>query len=307
MSATPATFATAAIRDMPAIRWWTGCLRLAVLPLAAILLSPADWPPWAFLWLLAIAIYAACKWLTWGRLPADDAPAWKQLGYLLAWPGMDVAGFLRHPIANEVRPTLSEWLFAAGKLCFGLLLVFGVARMVPAEVPYLVGWVGMVGLVFTLHFGLFHLLSCGWRTIGVNARPLMNWPIAATSVSDFWGRRWNTAFRDLTHRFLFRPLTPRLGARGALLAGFVASGLVHELVISLPAGGGYGGPTLFFLISGAALFVERSRFGRRLGLGRGAMGRLFAAAVLLAPVPLLFHWPFVERIVVPFLQAIGAA
>jgi alginate O-acetyltransferase complex protein AlgI len=134
----------------------------------------------------------------------------------------------------------------------------------------------------------------------------MDWPIAATSVSDFWGRRWNLAFRDLTHRFLFRPLTPLFGARGAVLAGFVFSGLVHDFVISLSARGGYGLPTLFFLISGLAMFAERGRLGRMLGLGRGWRGWLFTALTILAPAPLLFHPPFVERIVVPFLQAIGA-
>ena len=133
----------------------------------------------------------------------------------------------------------------------------------------------------------------------------MNWPLASTSVSEFWGRRWNTAFRDLTHRFLFRPVSTRLGARWALVAGFVFSGVLHDLVISVPAGGGYGGPSLFFALQGVAILVERGRVGRWLGLGQSARGWLFTMGILLMPLYGLFHPPFVREIVVPFLRALG--
>ena len=45
--------------------------------------------------------------------------------------------------------------------------------------------------------------------------PLMKRPASSVSVGAFWGRRWNTAFRDLAYRFLFRPLTARLGVTPA--------------------------------------------------------------------------------------------
>jgi alginate O-acetyltransferase complex protein AlgI len=288
-----------------AVRWWTGWELLAVLPVFVLLLTPPAWPRWAFMWLLAVAIYAGFKWLTWRRTLAPETPVWKHFGYLLAWPGMDAAAFLRRSPQPD-RPAPGEWIVATGKLLIGVLILWVITRLVPAEFSYCRGWVGMTGIVFVLHFGLADVLSCAWRNVGALARPLMDWPIAAQSVSDFWGRRWNLAFRDLTHRFLFQPLTPRLGPRGALFAGFVFSGVIHDLVISLSAGGGYGLPTLYFLISGLAMFAERSHLGRRLGLGRGWRGRLFAGVVLLGPAPLLFHPPFVERVVVPFLQAIGA-
>jgi alginate O-acetyltransferase complex protein AlgI len=139
----------------------------------------------------------------------------------------------------------------------------------------------------------------------------MDWPVLACSVSDFWGKRWNTAFRDLTHRFLFRPLTARFGAKAGLAVGFLFSGFVHDLVVSAPAQGGYGGPTLFFLLQGAAILFERSATGQRLGLGKGVRGWAFTVVVLLAPLFLLFHPPFVREVIVPFidwiLQAGGSA
>ncbi|MCC9626913.1 membrane bound O-acyl transferase family-domain-containing protein [Blastopirellula sp. JC732] len=172
-----------------------------------------------------------------------------------------------------------------------------------AELPnkLAVGWLGMVGMILLLHFGLFHLLSCWWRSRGVDAPPLMNAPLLARSVSEFWGRRWNGAFRDLTHRFLFRTLAVRIGAAWAVMIGFLFSGLVHDMVISYPAGGGYGWPTAYFLLQGSAILLERSWLGKRASLHRGWQGRAFAAVVLVAPIAWLFHHWFVENIIVPML------
>ena len=65
-------------------------------------------------------------------------------------------------------------------------------------------------------------------------------------------------------------MTARFGARTALGVGFLFSGIVHELVISLPAQGGWGGPTVFFLLQAAAMFVEtRSEHPERWSYGAG--------------------------------------
>jgi hypothetical protein len=278
-----------------------------VLPLAVLLLTPSAWPRWALMWLLGAAVFGGAKWLTWRRTPVPGTSIGRHLGYLLAWPGLDARAFLSsEPLPATQRPRVSEWIEAAMKILAGIFLVWGVASVVPEPFELVRGWVGMIGFVLVLHFGAFHLQSCAWRASGVDARRLMNAPLLATSVSDFWGRRWNTAFRDLTHRFLFRPLTARIGPRGALVVGFVFSGLVHELVISVPAHGGFGGPTLFFCVQIPAMLLERSKAGKALGLGRGWHGWLFTALVLIAPAGLLFHPPFVRGVVLPFMQAIGA-
>jgi alginate O-acetyltransferase complex protein AlgI len=269
--------------------------------------APFEWPPWAQMWTLAISIYVGCKWLTWQRTPVANVPAWKHFAYLLAWPGMDAASFLEDgPSANPSPCSYDDWIAATAKLTSGVALLFGVARMIPQQHEYVVGWIGMIGIVLILHFGAFQLLSCSWRSNGVQARPLMNRPLISTSLGEFWGRRWNTAFRDLTYRFLFRPCASWFGSRWGILAGFLFSGAVHDLVISVPARGGYGGPTVFFAIQGVAMMIERSAFGRRIGLGSGGPGRLFATAALLAPAGLLFDRPFVVGIIVPFMRVVGA-
>jgi hypothetical protein len=263
-------------------------------------------PDWEKMWLLATAIYLGCKVVSWSARSVSS-PAWKQLAYVFAWPGMDCDTFLKNPGVNFCRPRLSEWFFAIVKLGIGLGLLWVIVPKMNSYGRLIQGWAGMIGIVFTMHFGLFHVISCFWRSCGIVAIPIMNWPIYSESLAEFWGRRWNLAFRDLTHRFLFSPLRRPFGPVGALLAGFVASGLVHDLVISCPAEGGYGLPTLYFSLQGLALLVERSRFGRSCGLGRGFPGWLFCLAIIALPSPLLFHAAFVEKVIYPFLLKIGSA
>jgi hypothetical protein len=140
----------------------------------------------------------------------------------------------------------------------------------PADRGLLVGWIGLLGLIFLLHFGLFHIAALAWQAAGVEAKPIMRGPALATSLNDFWSNRWNLAFRQLAHDLVLFPLRRRLGVGGAGLAAFLASGLTHEMVISLPAGAGYGLPTAYFALQGLGMLFERSRLGRGLVSLRGA-------------------------------------
>ncbi|WP_197528542.1 MBOAT family protein [Aeoliella mucimassa] len=256
---------------------------------------------------MAIAIYLGVKWLTMRRARVESPSRWRAVAYLLAWPGLDADAFLAAPASSVITPRRGEWLLAAVKLGLGLTLLYGGQWVIAPSQRLLLGWVGMVGIVFTLHFGLFHLLSCFWRFLGVQAEPLMQWPIASQTVAEFWGQRWNTAFRDLTYRFLFRPLSRHWGPARGFLIGFLFSGLVHDAVISLPAGGGYGYPTLYFLLQALGIQWQRTRWAPSALLGQAWLSRATTLAVVAGPAPWLFHAPFVCRIVLPFMQAIGAS
>jgi hypothetical protein len=264
-------------------------------------LNQYEIPRWAVMWCLAAITYAPLKILTWACRSRAVAPLWKHAGYLLAWPGMDVDAFLYGRCA--VSPTVEEWWFAIGKTAFATFMLLVGCPFVAGFGPYVVGWTCMLGLVFALHFGLFHILSCIWRSLGVQATPIMNWPIAAQSLTDFWSRRWNLAFRDLANRFVFRPLVRPLGPSHALLASFVVSGLVHDLVVSVPAGGGYGLPTMYFTLQGLTILAQRTRWGVVLHLTNGLRGRLVTCAVLMLPLPLLFHGWFVCGVIIPFIHS----
>jgi hypothetical protein len=256
---------------------------------------PGEVPRWAFMWAIAVSMFIVLKALSFRGMKASGTPLSRELAYLLLWPGMDARGFLTQRASN--RPTASEWVAAALKTLLGICLIFG-SRLF--EEALLGGWIAMVGVAFCLHFGGFHLLSCFWRSRGIQAVPLMDRPMLASSVSEFWGKRWNVAFRDLTHRMVFLPVLKRHGRNTALMAGFLFSGVIHELAITVPAGGGYGGPMLFFILQGCAALFERSKSGKRLGLGKGLRGQFFTQGLLLLTVGLLFPPPFVLWIINPF-------
>jgi alginate O-acetyltransferase complex protein AlgI len=260
------------------------------------------------MWLMAFAVFFGCKWLTLGNALQREGQAspFRALAYLFAWPGMDAARFLSSELAprRSRSATLRSIAVAAIRILFGLFLLFVVARQ--AAAPLLAGWIGMGGMALLLHFGFFHLLSTGWRALRIDAPPIMNAPLRSTSVSEFWGQRWNAAFNDLALRLVFRPAVRWLGIVGATLLAFLVSGLIHELVISLPAGAGFGLPSGYFLLQGLGVLTERSVAGQRIGLRNGIRGWIFTMIVVVGPAFWLFHPPFVSKVILPFMQAIGA-
>jgi alginate O-acetyltransferase complex protein AlgI len=164
----------------------------------------------------------------------------------------------------------------------------------------------MLGLILLLHFGTFHLIALFWQAMGVDAQPIMAKPILSQSLAEFWGKRWNLGFRQLAHEFIFRPAQKRVGVTAASMLVFLASGLIHDLVISVPARAGYGLPTVYFLLQGIGVAIERSALGRRIGLQKALTGRTFAVLITALPAFWLFHPPFVLRVILPFMRAIHA-
>ncbi len=288
---------------MRPIRTLVCWLPMAILLGGALAAGPRL-PAWAWMWALSIAVFGGFKWATLAQALGEGvrpAAPWRVPAYLLLWPGMDARGFLTGTAAG--RPA-REGAWAALKTGFGAVLLWWVARRMGSDL--LAGWVGMTGLIFLLHFGSFDGLALFWRQQGVDASPLMRAPVRSASLGEFWGRRWNSGFRDLVFGLWFARLKTRYGARTATLTLFLFSGLVHDLVISLPARGGYGLPTAYFLLQGAGLLAEHSR-GLPLARWRGRwQGRVWTWLVVAGPAFWLFHPPFVRRVMLPFFHVIHA-
>ena len=259
-------------------------------------------PRWVVMWGVAGLMFGIAKGLTlWeARQRRGALPVGRTAAYLLLWVGMDVRGFLQR------REIERGWACAApgvAKAIIGAVLLWGVAPMFDGMAA---GWIGMTGMVLVLHFGLFHLLAVFWARRGVAVEPIMNRPLQARTLAEFWGERWNRAFNELMYRFVFRRALRWVGPAGAVLVVFFVSGLIHDLAISVPAGGGCGWPTIYFLAQGIGLLVQRTSAARRNGWAEGWKGRIFTGFVLVAPLPLLFHGAFIERVILPFMEVIGA-
>lgn len=266
--------------------------------IVAIGVATRPWlPGWAFMWLVSVALFLGFKVLAWPR--GWGLREWPGLFvWFCLWPSMD-PGPLLHPQPRPPMPR-GEWAVALAKTLFGAALLWGVARRM--EPPLLAGWVGMAGLITIFHFGFFHLAALAWRWAGVRVEPLMRNPLAAVTLGEFWGSRWNRGFSDVARRRVFRPLAPMIGLPAATMAVFLFSGVVHELAITVPSRGAYGQPTAYFLFQGAAALWQRAHPR----WATGWRGRLFTLTAAAAPAYWLFPPVWVERCILPFFQVIHA-
>ena len=211
----------------------------------------------------------------------------------LAWPGMDPRPFLK----PGHRPRMPAPSLMAIALNF--TAATGCLAAAAALPPTVQPWLGMAALVFLLHFVLFHLCTRMYRRQGFPVDRLMHAPWLSGSLAEFWGRRWNVAFRDAFAGF-YHQVSRAWGRGPAVASVFLISGFLHELVISWPVRQGYGGPTLYFLVQAAGWLAE-DRWGRN---APPLLRRLWTWLLLLAPLGWLFHAPFREAVVNPWLKGL---
>ncbi len=124
-------------------------------------------------------------------------------------------------------------------------------------------------------------------------------PLAASSLAEFWGSRWNTWVSDWFRQIVFIPL--RRNPALALLITFALSGLIHEIVINVPWSvisdePRLGSMMVYFMTQAAGIGFERA-FLRRQIFARRALTWL----LVLGPAPLILNeaglrvlglWPY---------------
>ncbi|PKA60028.1 putative long-chain-alcohol O-fatty-acyltransferase 5 [Apostasia shenzhenica] len=93
--------------------------------------------------------------------------------------------------------------------------------------------------------------------LGLHLEPQFDAPYRSTSLQDFWGRRWNLMVTAVLRPSVYNPVRRRWGAAAGVLATFLVSGVMHELMyfymtLALPT----GEVLCFFLLHGLCTLVE---------------------------------------------------
>ncbi len=223
------------------------------------------------------------------------------LGFAVLWPGMNPLLFAETIPAAADRDLLRRGCF---ELILGLVFILLAHWLWPlTQSKILLTVLLLPGLSLTVHFGLFNLAAYFWQRQGVACQTLFRAPLLATSLTDFWGQRWNLAFSEMTRIAIYQPLNQGGSKAIAAWAAFAFSGVLHELAISFAVQAAYGLPLLYFLIHGLLMAIERQLYRQGRPIDKNPLvGRCWTILCLVIPVPLLFHLPFLSKVVWPIGQ-----
>lgn len=115
---------------------------------------------------------------------------------------------------------------------------------------------------FHMYLALELVLACAAAAaralLGLDLEPQFDRPYLSESLRDFWGRRWNLSVPAVLRPCVYRPVRAALGSAPAgVLATFLVSGLVHELMFSyITLRPPTGEATAFFALHGACAVAE---------------------------------------------------
>ncbi|XP_020084221.1 long-chain-alcohol O-fatty-acyltransferase-like [Ananas comosus] len=124
--------------------------------------------------------------------------------------------------------------------------------------PYLLLGILCFHIYVSLELLLALSAAAARGALGVELEPQANKPYLATSLGDFWGRRWNLMVSAALRPAVYHPVRARLGRAAGVVAAFLVSGLMHEAMfyyITLAAPP-TGEVTAFFALHGLCTAAE---------------------------------------------------
>jgi hypothetical protein len=222
------------------------------------------------------------------------------LAFSLGWFGMRPALFEKLPSpSKEYRALLLKGI---SRIFVGyclLYLSFVIDQYGWPQQYYVPQLFLLIGVSLILHFGILNLSAASWRSVGVDVGELFRAPYKSKSLKEFWGKRWNLAFSEMTTLIAYRPLREKVGIEAAVVLSFLLSGLLHEIAISFPVNAGYGLPMIYFIIHAVAMQMEsRLGFVQRI-IAHRFWSHVWVMGLLVVPMPLLFHKAFMGNVLMP--------
>lgn len=193
--------------------------------------------------------------------------------------------------ARRAAADLNVHLLMTGSGCAALSVAALVAAAISPSawepLPLFMRW----GFGTAAFYLLFEAVDRLGRTLyglgGYTVEPTQRAPILATSLADFWGRRWNAIVRRWLAAVVYIPFARR-GARAVgRSAAFIVSAALHTYMV-LPALGWLPAAQMgaFFLVHGALVWVEG-----RVGITRlsSRWGRAWTLLMLAGSAPLFME------------------
>lgn len=249
-----------------------------------------------FLQLLSMKVIVAAEVYA----DANRCKKFQWLAFSVGWFGMRPALFEKLPApALPYIHLVNKGVTSIAGGFFLLYLSFLTERFTKPPAYFISSLLLLIGVSLILHFGVLNLAAALWRWMGVDVAELFRSPYRSRSLKEFWGKRWNIAFSEMTTLIAYRPLKGKVGKEKAMIASFLLSGLLHEIAISLPVRAGYGLPMLYFTIHAVAMYAEeRSNIVQKI-IAHRFLSRVWVMALLVLPLPLLFHQEFMVSVLVP--------
>ncbi|EEF33334.1 probable long-chain-alcohol O-fatty-acyltransferase 1 [Ricinus communis] len=138
---------------------------------------------------------------------------------------------------------------------------------------------------------------------GFELEPQFNEPYLATSLQDFWGRRWNLMVTSILHPTVYYPVRQFfMGLIGqtwaslpAFVATFVVSGLMHEIIyFYVTRVSPTWEVTWFFIVHGVCVVIEVAL--KKMAKGRWELDRAISIPLTVVFVGVTAVWLFFPQL-----------
>ena len=189
---------------------------------------------------------------------ASATPQWSarfRLLHLLTWGYRIRAGHTRPVLSVRIIGRLIVEVFATGAACLWL------RHIIHAPLPVAVSALCrlLAGIVFCYAMAALaaDLIHFCFLASGTVMRPIHVTPVAACSLRDFWGKRWNRAMSAWLYRFIFLPLAHRHHPNLGLICVFLVSAAMHAWLplVALGASAAFS-MGAFFCLQGVFILAE---------------------------------------------------